>query len=128
MEMLQLKYFYESAQNESFAKTAKKYMVPPSNISLTIKRLEKELGTPLFDRRANKIELNDSGALFYRNARSALELLESAEKSLKKSPEIKAIRINIHITRRVVMEVIEKFRKLHHSSKIAVLSSCWASW
>ena len=113
MEILQLKYFCDAAQTLNFSKTAKKYMVPPSNISQTIKRLEKELGTPLFDRRANKIELNDSGALYNRNARTAMELLESAEKSLEKSPEIKAIRINIHITRRVVMEVIEKFRKLH---------------
>ena len=26
------------------------------------------------------------------------------------------------------MELSKKFRKLHHSSKMAVLSSCWASW
>lgn len=113
MEILQLKYFCDAAQTQNFSKTAKKFLVPPSNISQTIKRLEKELETPLFERHANKIKLNDSGLLFYKNAKSALELLESAEKSLKNNPKTETIRINIHITRRIVMEVIEKFRKIH---------------
>ena len=33
MELLQLRYFYESAKNENFAKTAEKYMVPASSVS-----------------------------------------------------------------------------------------------
>ena len=44
MELLQLRYFYESAKNENFAKTAEKYMVPASSISASVKRLEEELG------------------------------------------------------------------------------------
>lgn len=121
MEILQLKYFCDAAQTLNFSKTAKKFLVPPSSISQTIKRLEKELEAPLFERQTNKIKLNDSGLLFYRNAKSALDLLESAKKSLKKSQEIKTIKINIHITRRVVMEVIENFRKLH--PKIAFITA-----
>jgi len=113
MEILQLKYFCDAAQTQNFSKTAKKFFVPPSNISQTVKRLEAELGTPLFERQANKVTLNDAGVLFYRNAKAALDLLESAEKSLKHAPAAQAIRINIHINRRIVMEVIEDFRKLH---------------
>jgi len=83
MEILQLKYFCDAAQTQNFSKTAEKFMVPPSNISQTVKRLEKELGRPLFDRQANKIKLNESGLLFYQNAKAALDLLENAEKTLK---------------------------------------------
>lgn len=61
MELLQLRYFFESALNESFTETAKKYMVPPSSVSLTVKKLEDELGCQLFDRTANKIQLNHAG-------------------------------------------------------------------
>ncbi len=113
MELLQLKYFCDAAQTQNFSKTAKKFLVPPSNISQTIKRLEKELGTPLFERQANKIKLNDSGLLFYRNTKMALDLLDNAEKSLKNNPQNETIRINIQISRRIVMEEIEEFRKLH---------------
>lgn len=113
MEILQLKYFCDAAQTQNFSKTAKKFLVPPSNISQTIKRLEKEVETPLFERHANKIKLNDAGFLFYKNVKTALDLLENAEKSLKKSQEINTININISICRRIVMEVIEDFRKIH---------------
>ncbi len=113
MEILQLKYFCDAVQTQNFSKTAKKFLVPPSNISQTIKRLEAELETPLFERHANKITLNDSGLLFYKNAKSALDLLENAKKSLKNPLKAEIIKINIHICRRIVMEVIEDFRKIH---------------
>lgn len=56
MEMLQLKYFLESAKSESFAKTAEKYMVPASSVSASVKCLEQELGCSLFDRSCNRIK------------------------------------------------------------------------
>lgn len=113
MEILQLRYFCHAAETQNFSKTAKAFLVPPSNISQTVKRLETELETPLFERQANKIKLNDAGLLFYANAKAALDLLDSAEKTLKKAPGSKTIQINIHNNRRVVMEVIEDFRALH---------------
>ena len=61
MEILQLRYFYESAKNESFAKTAQKYMVPTTSVSSSVKRLENELGCTLFDRTPNRILLNKNG-------------------------------------------------------------------
>lgn len=113
MELLQLKYFCDAAQTQNFSKTAQKFLVPPSNISQTIKRLENELGTQLFERLANKIKLNDAGLLFYKNARAALDLLENAEELLKKSEQRETIKINIHICRRIVMGIIEDFRKTY---------------
>lgn len=113
MELLQLKYFCDAAETENFSKTAEKFLVPVSNISQTIKRLEKELNTPLFERYANRVKINESGLLFYKKVHSALNLLQDAEDSLRNEPTSQTIRINIHINRRIVMEVIEKFRKHH---------------
>ena len=61
MEMLQLRYFFESAKCESFAKTAEKYVVPTTSVSAAVKRLEKELGCELFERLPNRILLNEDG-------------------------------------------------------------------
>lgn len=61
MEILQLRYFYESAQSGSFARTAEKYRVPTTSVSAAVRRLERELGCPLFDRSANRITLNANG-------------------------------------------------------------------
>ena len=43
MEILQLRYFFESAKNESFTKTAEKFMVPPSSVSASVRLLENSL-------------------------------------------------------------------------------------
>ncbi len=37
MELLQLKYFVESAETENFSITAKKNFVPTSSVSISIK-------------------------------------------------------------------------------------------
>ena len=63
MELLQLRYFYESAKNENFSKTASMFLVPTTSVSAAIKRLETELGCKLFDRTANRIRLNSNGQL-----------------------------------------------------------------
>ena len=64
MELLQLRYFQESAVNGSFAKTAEAHSVPATSVSAAVKRLEKELGCSLFDRTCNRIQLNENGKLF----------------------------------------------------------------
>lgn len=61
MELLQLRYFLESARLGSIARTAEKYMVPASSVSAAIRRLEQELGHKLFDRSSNRIILNANG-------------------------------------------------------------------
>ena len=61
MELLQLRYFFESAKRESFAKTAERHCVPTSSVSASVKRLENEPGCKLFDRTSNSILLNKKG-------------------------------------------------------------------
>lgn len=113
MELLQLKYFCHAAKTQNFSKTAAHFVVPPSNISQTIKRLEGELGRPLFTRTANKVELSAAGMAFYEKASTALSLLEEAAAALKQADEHPIIKINIQINRRVVMNAIEQYRKNH---------------
>ncbi len=83
MELLQLKYFCDAAKNESFVAVAKKYMVPPSSISHTIAKLEKEIGAKLFARNGNKIALNDYGRMFYSHIDTALSKIEDGIVSVK---------------------------------------------
>ena len=48
MELLQLRYFHALAATESMSATAKALFISVPSLSLTISRLEKELGVPLF--------------------------------------------------------------------------------
>ena len=87
MELLQLRYFYESSKNESFAKTAEKYFVPASPVSASIKRLEQELGCKLFDRESNRIILNESGKTLQKSCLAIFEELDSSVAKLTNAPE-----------------------------------------
>lgn len=75
MELLQLRYFCDAALSENFSATARKYFVPPSCISQSVGRLEKELGCTLFHHLGNRISLSDAGRRFYQSASAALALL-----------------------------------------------------
>lgn len=108
MEILQLRYFCEAANLENFSQVAKKYSVPTSDISQSIKRLEIELGASLFTRSANRVKLNEKGEKFYKQVSEALFMLDSAVKSM--TEECGTIRILMLSNRNIVMKIIEEFR------------------
>jgi len=109
MEILQLKYFCDAAESQNFSKTAKKFDVPPSNISQCIKRLENELSVSLFNRKSNSITLNEVGKAFYDKIRPALKLIEEAKEETEGKNQQKKIKICIVASRRIIMNAIEKF-------------------
>lgn len=110
MEILQLKYFCDAALCENFSLTAKKYGVPPSDISQSIKRLEVELGAPLFKRGANRISLNERGRVFYDKVSEALALIADATETVGEGFVCSTLRICVNCHRRIVMQTIEKFK------------------
>lgn len=118
MELLQLTYFCDAASTQNFSRTAKRYDVPPSNISQSIKRLEDELGVTLFDRNANRVELNSRGETFYRQVGSALELIRQAEREVRGSTEEGTLRLGIRISRRIVMQAVSAFQSQYSSVNI----------
>lgn len=111
MEILQLKYFCEAAENENFSLTAKKFGVPPSDVSQSIKRLEGELGARLFTRYPNRLELNERGRAFYTKASEALALLAEAAEGATGGYTETRLRLCVNCNRRTVMQVIERFRR-----------------
>lgn len=115
MDLLQLKYFCDSAESQNFSQTARKYQVPPSGVSQSVKRLERELGTPLFDRKNNKVILNRTGERFYAKVKQSLTLLEGAvseaqEKALLGGEELKLL---VYTNRQLVTRVIGEFKAAH---------------
>jgi len=114
MELLQLRYFYESAVNESFSKTAQSYMVPITSVSASIKRLEKELGCELFVRSSNRVRLSQEGKRFYESVRETLAGLDRAVEELK--PQQKAeepVRVLMLAIMERVTDWVIHYRKLY---------------
>lgn len=120
MELLQLRYFCAAAECENFSATAKRYCVPPSDISQSVKRLERELGVLLFSRRANKISLNEEGRAFYERVQPALRAIDGAAAGLTASRERGRIRICINTNRRIVLQTIEGYQRRYPDVEIVV--------
>ncbi len=125
MELLQLKYFYESAKSESFAKTAEKYMVPTTSVSASVRRLERELGCDLFDRSPNRIVLNESG----RRLRDALELafyeIDGAIADITASDDERKIKILVRAIRSNVTDYIIEYNARHPRIVFQTVFDLW---
>lgn len=112
MEFLQLKYFYESAKNENFSQTAKKFQVPATSVSASIKRLENELNCKLFDRNKNKITLNENGKVFYKTVSDVLFKLDKTVNDFACSEnDTRQIKLLVRGMRRNVTSLISKFNE-----------------
>ena len=114
MEILQLRYFYLSAKNENFSTTAKVFGVPTTAVSSSVRRLEKEIGSPLFDRTHNSISLNAKG----KRLQQALcvvfgELDKAVEEISEKYQDKREIRILVRGMRRKVTNLLSEFSLSH---------------
>ena len=116
MEMLQLRYFYETAMSQSIAKTAQKYMVPSSSVSASIKRLEQELETELFVRTSNRIILNEKGRQLLVTVSNILTQLDVTVNAIsEKHTEKQIISVLARCTRETISHWIMRFYRLYPS-------------
>ncbi len=112
MELLQLKYFFDSAKTESFAKTAEKYMVPASSVSASIKRLEQELGCKLFDRTSNRVVLNQNGKRLQQSLCVVFDELEQAADALShQTADDRQIKLLVTAMRGRITDYIIEFKE-----------------
>lgn len=120
MELLQFRYFCDAAMTENFSFTAKKFDVPPSAVSQSIRRLEEEMGVKLFTRHKNAVFLNKSGEMFYKRISAALREIEGAVSDVKEFDGIKKIRICVNAHRATVKRALAKFQKLYPEIDISI--------
>lgn len=113
MELLQLRYFYDSAQYGSIAKTAEKYMVPASSVSASIRRLEGELGNKLFDRTSNRIVLNENGMRLKKSLEKVFAELDQTVTDIVCPIDDKRIKLLVRSMREKATEYIIEYRKKH---------------
>lgn len=69
MDLLQLEYFLAVVEERSFTRAADRVCRTQPAVSQSVKKLEEELGTPLFDRDSHEVVLTQAGKSLVEHAR-----------------------------------------------------------
>lgn len=82
MDLLQLKYFQTVAKLEHMTKAAQALQIAQPALSVTIARLEDDVGVPLFNRTGRNIVLNKYGKVLLKRVNQALNELEAGRQEI----------------------------------------------
>jgi DNA-binding transcriptional LysR family regulator len=123
MELSQLEVFLAVAQERRFSRAAEKLFRTQSAVSQSIRKLEQELGEPLFDRSSREGVLTDAGRVLQEYAEKLLNLRSNAQEALVELREMHRGKLLIaanEFTSLYLLPVLGEFRRLHPMIKISV--------
>ncbi|MDD3027853.1 MAG: LysR family transcriptional regulator [Erysipelotrichaceae bacterium] len=81
-DLSQLLYFVTIVEQNTISKAAEVLLVSQPALTRSLKNLEETLEVELFDRKKNKITLNDNGKLAYEHAKKILEMAHNMKTAL----------------------------------------------
>src|ERR1700678_1585520 len=83
MTLHQLRIFLAVAQSATLTRASKQLGLAQPSLSQQLARLEESVGTRLFDRARNRMELTDAGRVLLRHAQSIVKEVTEAEAGLR---------------------------------------------
>src|SRR6202043_2581133 len=126
MELHPLRVFLTVAAEKSFSRAAEKLLRTQPAISLSIQRLETELGEKLIDRSAKDLLLTDAGKIVLEYARRFENLQGDLENSIAELRDNSAGRLTIGANESCtlyLLDHIEKYRERFPKVKVQVRRS-----
>ena len=79
MELRHLEHFVAVAEERNFTRAARRLHLVQSALSVSIRSLERELGTQLFERTTREVRLTDAGRILLPEARRTLDAAAGAQ-------------------------------------------------
>ena len=123
MDLFQLEIFLTVAREGSFSRAAEKLYRTQPAISQAIRKLEREVGEPLFDRSSRDGILTDAGQLLQDYAQKLINLRSEARVALKELREMHKGKLAIaanEFTCLYLLPALAEFRTLYPMIKVAV--------
>jgi len=123
MDLSQLEVFLAVAREGRFSRAAEKLHRTQSAVSQSIRKLEDEIGEPLFDRSSRDGLLTDAGRVLQEYAERLLNLRNDAQEALVELRELHKGKLAIaanEFTALYLLPVLAEFRRLHPMIKVTV--------
>ena len=115
MELTQLRYFLEVAETQHMTESAAKLHIAQPALSQSIKRLEHDLGVPLFAAKGRNIILTEYGAYLQNKLLPIMKQLDSLPRELRTMADLsnETIHLNVLTASTLVTEAIIAYQKEH---------------
>jgi len=97
MEFDQLRYFLQVAKRSSFTRAADDLVISQPALSRSIKKLEEELGQPVFERKTRSVSLTEAGSLLQSRAQLVLAMLEDIKAEITDDGKSGRVRVRVRV-------------------------------
>lgn len=122
MEIRQLEFFQSVCQLNSISKAAAELHVAQPSVSVSIQKLEEELGVQLFDRKQRQIALTPEGSIFFQRVNEILTRIGDSVNEIKDLKPCQNASIKIGIPPMIGVflfpHIFAEFRKQHPMIKL----------
>lgn len=124
MEITQLEFFLRVVEERSFSKAAERVFRTQPAVSLAIRRLEEEVGAPLFDRSEKTPTLTDVGEIVYEYAQRIVALREQARGAVAELRALERGRVRVGANESTSLyllpDLILRFREQHPYVRVEI--------
>ncbi len=134
MDLDQLRYFLQVARRQSFTRAAEGLGISQPALSRSIRKLEEELGQPVFERKTRSLSLTDAGTLLQSRAQQVLAILEDTKAEITDDGQSGRLRIGAiptigpyflpNVLRRFSQKFPEATLIVQENTTEALLKSC----
>lgn len=119
------KYVYEVYRQKSVSAAAKKLYLSQPALSAAIKKAEKEIGAPIFNRKTVPFTLTAEGALYIDSIEKILKIENETKSRIQDISLLKSGTLKIgtatHLSFYVIPKICEVFRRIYPSIDISVV-------
>ncbi len=124
MELTQLEFFIMVVEQGSFSKAAERVFRTQPAVSIAVRRLEEEIGAPLFDRSQKAPTLTDAGQLVYDYAQRILALRDQAQNVVSELRALERGRVRIGANESTSLyllpQLILEYRECHPNVMVEI--------
>lgn len=123
VDLFQLETFLTVAREGSFSRAAKKLYRTQPAVSQTVRKLEDEIGEPLFDRSSREGILTDTGKVLLEYAEKLLNMRVEAMGALQELREMSKGKLCIaanEFTCLYLLPILNEFRRVHPMVRVTI--------